>query len=72
MRRAHFVGAILNRVDLDRNGYYYSQYYRSDYNQVLHLGKRLIGGLASHRPFLNMWMTANRRTGLVRQEESVE
>ncbi len=31
--RAHFVGAILNRVDLDRNGYYYSQYYRSDYHQ---------------------------------------
>jgi capsular exopolysaccharide synthesis family protein len=31
--RAHLVGAILNRVDLQRNGYYYSQYYRSDYNQ---------------------------------------
>jgi capsular exopolysaccharide synthesis family protein len=31
--RAHIVGAILNRVDLQRNGYYYSQYYRADYNQ---------------------------------------
>ena len=30
---ARVVGAVLNRVDLDRNGYYYSQYYRSQYQQ---------------------------------------
>jgi succinoglycan biosynthesis transport protein ExoP len=29
---AKFVGAVLNRVDLDRNGYYYSQYYRREYS----------------------------------------
>ena len=30
---ARFAGAILNRVDLDRNGYYYSRYYRPQYQQ---------------------------------------
>ena len=30
---ARVVGGVLNRVDLDRNGYYYSQYYRSQYQQ---------------------------------------
>ncbi len=29
--RAHFVGAVLNRVDLERNSYYYSNYYRREY-----------------------------------------
>ena len=29
--RVHFVGAILNRVDLERNSYYYSNYYRREY-----------------------------------------
>jgi len=35
---AHFVGAILNRVDLDRNAYYYSQYYRREYTQYYTAG----------------------------------
>jgi capsular exopolysaccharide synthesis family protein len=30
---ARFVGAVLNRVDLERNAYYYSQYYRREYTQ---------------------------------------
>lgn len=30
--RARMVGAVLNRVDLQRNSYYYSQYYRRDYS----------------------------------------
>ena len=30
---AKFVGAVLNRVDLEHNGYYYSQYYRREYTQ---------------------------------------
>ncbi|HXG70788.1 MAG TPA: polysaccharide biosynthesis tyrosine autokinase [Gemmatimonadaceae bacterium] len=30
---ARFVGAILNRVDLERNAYYYSQYYRREYSE---------------------------------------
>lgn len=34
--RARFVGAILNRVDLQRNGYYYSQYYHRQYSQYYH------------------------------------
>lgn len=29
--RAKFLGAVLNRVDLQHNSYYYSQYYRRDY-----------------------------------------
>jgi capsular exopolysaccharide synthesis family protein len=29
--QASFVGAVLNRVDLHRNAYYYSQYYRREY-----------------------------------------
>jgi capsular exopolysaccharide synthesis family protein len=29
--RARFVGAVLNRVDLDNNAYYYSAYYRKEY-----------------------------------------
>ncbi len=31
--KARFFGAVLNRVDLDRNPYYYSAYYRRDYAQ---------------------------------------
>jgi capsular exopolysaccharide synthesis family protein len=30
--RASFVGAVLNRVDLQHNPYYYSQYYRREYS----------------------------------------
>jgi Mrp family chromosome partitioning ATPase len=30
--RAKFVGAVLNRVDLQHNAYYYSQYYRREYS----------------------------------------
>jgi capsular exopolysaccharide synthesis family protein len=30
--KAHVIGAILNRVDLKHNGYYYSQYYRREYS----------------------------------------
>jgi capsular exopolysaccharide synthesis family protein len=30
--RAKFVGAVLNRVDLQHNSYYYSQYYRREYS----------------------------------------
>ncbi len=29
--RAKFIGAVLNRVDLEHNSYYYSQYYRREY-----------------------------------------
>lgn len=29
--RGRFFGAVLNRVDLERNAYYYSQYYRREY-----------------------------------------
>jgi succinoglycan biosynthesis transport protein ExoP len=31
--RAKFVGGVLNKVDLHRNPYYYSQYYRREYAQ---------------------------------------
>ena len=29
--RVHFIGAVLNRVDLEGNAYYYSKYYRKEY-----------------------------------------
>ena len=29
--QARFIGAVLNRVDLERNAFYYSQYYRREY-----------------------------------------
>jgi Mrp family chromosome partitioning ATPase len=31
MGQARFLGAVLNRVDLQHNAYYYSRYYRPDY-----------------------------------------
>jgi capsular exopolysaccharide synthesis family protein len=31
--RARFVGAVLNRVDLQHHAYYYSQYYRREYSR---------------------------------------
>jgi capsular exopolysaccharide synthesis family protein len=31
--RPHFLGAVLNRVELERNAYYYSSYYRREYGQ---------------------------------------
>ena len=31
--RPRFVGAVLNRVELERNAYYYSGYYRREYVQ---------------------------------------
>ena len=40
MRRvqARFVGTVLNRVDLDRNAYYYSRYYRREYSDYYQKG----------------------------------
>jgi hypothetical protein len=29
----HFLGAVLNRVELERNAYYYSGYYKREYVQ---------------------------------------
>jgi Mrp family chromosome partitioning ATPase len=29
--RANVLGAVLNRADVERNAYFYSPYYRSDY-----------------------------------------
>jgi capsular exopolysaccharide synthesis family protein len=31
--RARFIGAVLNRVDLQRNSYYYHRYYRREYGE---------------------------------------
>ncbi len=36
--RAKFVGAVLNRVDLQHNPYYYSQYYRREYSDYYQKG----------------------------------
>ena len=34
--RPGFIGAVLNRVDLERNSYYYANYYRREYGQYYH------------------------------------
>jgi polysaccharide biosynthesis transport protein len=34
--RAHIIGAVLNRVEIERNAYYYSQYYRREYGAYYH------------------------------------
>jgi capsular exopolysaccharide synthesis family protein len=31
--QAHVIGAVLNRVDLEKNPYYYSAYYRKEYSR---------------------------------------
>ena len=31
--QAHLIGAVLNRVDLEHNPYYYSTYYRKEYSR---------------------------------------
>ena len=31
--KAHFLGGVLNKVDVQRHSYYYSHYYRRDYGQ---------------------------------------
>ena len=36
--RAKFIGAVLNRVDLQHNSYYYSQYYRREYSDYYQKG----------------------------------
>jgi succinoglycan biosynthesis transport protein ExoP len=38
--RPGFIGAVLNRVDLENNGYYYSKYYRREYGQYYHQAAR--------------------------------
>lgn len=37
--KAKFLGGVLNRVDVLRNPYYYSHYYRRDYKQYYHSEK---------------------------------
>ena len=32
--RAHFIGGVLNRADVNRHSYYYSTHYRKDYTQA--------------------------------------
>ena len=43
MSQARFLGAVLNRVDLEHNAYYYSRYYRPEYGGYYGPG----GGAAS-------------------------
>ncbi len=31
--QAHVIGAVLNRVDLEKNPYYYSAYYKKEYSR---------------------------------------
>jgi capsular exopolysaccharide synthesis family protein len=37
---ARFIGAVLNRVDLQHNAYYYSQYYRREYSDYYQTSPR--------------------------------
>jgi Mrp family chromosome partitioning ATPase len=38
--RATFLGAVLNRVDLKHDPYYYSRYYRREYSDQYHKNAR--------------------------------
>jgi Mrp family chromosome partitioning ATPase len=42
--QARFVGAVLNRVDLKHNAYYYSQYYRREYADYYQKDAPHVGG----------------------------
>jgi Mrp family chromosome partitioning ATPase len=37
--RPHFLGAVLNRVELERHAYYYSSYYRREYRQYYQVAR---------------------------------
>ena len=41
--RPRFVGAVLNRVDLERNAYYYSGYYRREYARSTYQAAARVG-----------------------------
>jgi succinoglycan biosynthesis transport protein ExoP len=48
MSQARFLGAVLNRVDLEHNAYYYSRYYRPEYGGYYGSGNAAsIGGTGS-------------------------
>ncbi len=48
MSQARFLGAVLNRVDLEHNAYYYSRYYRPEYGGYYGSGSAAsIGGAGS-------------------------
>lgn len=49
-----FVGGILNRVDLERNAYYYSQYYKRQYQQYYTQDPDLATSTASGRSTLHL------------------
>ena len=54
MGQARFLGAVLNRVDLEHNAYYYSRYYRADYGSYYgpptgDLGRRSVDQRATRR-----------------------
>jgi len=38
--QAHVIGAVLNRVDLEKNPYYYSAYYRKEYSRYYQQASR--------------------------------
>jgi Mrp family chromosome partitioning ATPase len=46
--KAHLIGAVLNRVDLDKQSFYYSHYYRREY-QRYYVNARTTGTATSAR-----------------------
>ena len=64
MGQARFLGAVLNRVDLEHNSYYYSKYYRVGLRRLL----RPIRRLNDRRPSFNQHQQSARR----RSDRSVE
>jgi capsular exopolysaccharide synthesis family protein len=47
MSQARFLGAVLNRVDLEHNAYYYSRYYRPEYGGYYGSGGGASNGASS-------------------------
>jgi hypothetical protein len=68
MSQARFLGAVLNRVDLEHNGYYYSRYYRPEYGGYYGPGGGVssagtgVGGGAFVAAKANQPIDANART----------
>jgi succinoglycan biosynthesis transport protein ExoP len=47
MSQARFLGAVLNRVDLEHNAYYYSRYYRPEYGGYYGAGSNAPSSVSS-------------------------
>ena len=70
--QAHVIGAVLNRVDLEKNPYYYSAYYRKEYSRYYQQASRPSHGARTSQrlaaqPRLREGAGPSHRSGAARQ-----